>query len=147
MKKLLALILVMGAFLMTTGCTKSELVSIQDIEPTELVSISNVESQTYTAYGRYYTDGTVITNDGNEWGYSTDTISDKTPYDGMPVWVGFDDNGTPADITDDIILGLVYDRNTAIYDELETALSDKFELERDGNNIRIQTLERSNNNE
>jgi hypothetical protein len=90
----------------------------------------------YTAYGRYYTDGTVITNDGNEWSYSTDVVSDKTPYDNMPVWIGFDDNGT-GDITDDIVLGLVYDRNTAIYDALETALSDEFELERDGNNIRI----------
>lgn len=94
----------------------------------------------YTAYGRYYTDGTVITNDGNEWGYSTDTVSDQTPYDNMPVCVGFDDNGTPNDITDDIILGLIYDRETAIYDNLETALSDKFELERNYNNIRISIL-------
>lgn len=91
----------------------------------------------YTAYGRYYTNGTVITNDGNEWAYTTDTISDKTPYDTMPVWVGFDDNGTPDRVEDDVILGLVYDRNTAIYDDLETALSDKFELTRDGNNIHI----------
>ena len=45
------------------------------------------------------------------------------------------------DITDDIILGLVYDRNTAIYDDLETALSDKFELERDGNNIHIKEVQ------
>lgn len=94
----------------------------------------------YTAYGRYYTDGTVITNDGNEWAYSTDLISNQTPTDDMPVWIGFDDNGTPGDITDDIILGLVYDRETAIYDELETALSDKFELERNDNNIRINIL-------
>ena len=94
------------------------------------------EPKVYTAYGRYYTDGTVITNDGNEWSYSTDTISDKTPYNAMPVWVAFDDNGT-ADITDDIILGLVYDRETAIYDSLEAALSDTFQLERDGNNIHI----------
>lgn len=106
----------------------------------------NVEQQVhtrYTAYGRYYTDGTVITDDGNEWLYSTDAISDKTPYDAMPVWIGFDDNGTADDITDDIILGLVYDRNTAIYDALEVELSQSFELEREGNNIRIQTLERS----
>lgn len=121
MKKLLALILVMGAFLMTTGCD----------------STPQAESQRYTAYGRYYTNGTVITNDGNIWDYHTDSISDKTPTDAMPVWIGFDDNGT-ADITDDIILGLVYDRNTAIYDDLETALSDKFDLERDGNNIKIK---------
>lgn len=92
----------------------------------------------YTAHGRYYTNGTVVTTDGNEWEYSADLISDKTPTNAMPIWVGFDDNGTPNDIYDDIILGLVYDRNTAIYDDLETALSDKFELERDGNNIKIR---------
>lgn len=90
----------------------------------------------YTAYGRYYTNGTVVTDDGNEWSYTTDTISDKTPTDAMPVWIAFDDNGT-VDITDDIILGLVYDRETAIYDDLEAALGDAFELERDGNNIKI----------
>ena len=115
---------------------------VQD-EPatTKLVSISNVEAQTYTAYGRYYTDGTVIVDYGDgalsKWEYSTDTISDKTPYDAMPVWVGFSDNGTPDEVTDDIILGLVYDRNTAIYDQLEESLSEEFEIKRDGNNIRI----------
>ena len=145
---MLALTLSVGAFLMTTGCTKTDtaLVSIQDRESTKLVSISNVEPQTYTAYGRYYTDGTVITDDGYDalgWEYSTDTISGMTPYDAMPVWIGFSDNGTPDYIKDDIILGLVYDRETAVYDELETALGDSFELERDGNNIRIQTLKRS----
>lgn len=95
----------------------------------------------YTAYGRYYTSGIVITNDGNEWAYSTDTISDKTPTDAMPIWAGFDDNATPDDITDDIILGLVYDRETAVYDALETALSDTFELERNGNNIKIKEVQ------
>ena len=99
-----------------------------------------VEPTRYTAYGRYYIDGTVITNDGNEWLYSTDVISDKTPTDNMPVWIGFDDNGTPADITDDIVLGLVYDVYTAIYDALETELSKEFELERDGNNIQIKEV-------
>lgn len=96
-----------------------------------------VEHTRYTAEGRYYTDGTVITADGNEWTYNTDTISDKTPYDGMPVSVGFDDNGTPDNIYDDIVLGLVWDINTSVYDELEDALSDKFEITRDGNNIHI----------
>lgn len=99
-----------------------------------------VESTQYTAYGRYYTNGTVITNDGNEWSFSTDTISDKTPTNHMPVWIAFDDNATPNDITDDTILGLVYDRHTAIYDELETTLSDSFELEREGNNIHIKEV-------
>ena len=91
----------------------------------------------YTANGRYYLNGTVVTDDGNEWSYSTDTISDKTPYDGMPVSVGFDDNGTPNVIYDDVVLGLVWDINTSVYDALEDALSDKFELTRDGNNIQI----------
>lgn len=130
MKKLLALTLVVGAFLMTIGCSSQD-------KPAPAIEI---ESQRYTAYGRYYTNGTVITNDGHEWNYTTDSISDRTPEDAMPVWVGFDDKGTPADITDDIILGLVYDRNTAIYDELETALSDEFELEREGNNIKIKEM-------
>ena len=94
----------------------------------------------YTAYGRYYADGTIVTDNGNEWGYSTDTVSGKTPYDNMPVWVAFDDNGTPAEIKDDIILGIVYDRNTAIYDALEEALTDSFSLEREGNNITIKGI-------
>lgn len=135
MLKIVALTLIVGAFLMTTGCGNTEPAT------TDLVSISNVKPQTYTAYGRYYTDGTVTTYDGNDsmwWEYSTDSISDLTPYDAMPVWVGFSDNGTPDDITDDIILGLVYDRETAIYDDLETALSAEFELERNGNNIKIK---------
>lgn len=122
MKKILSLALILCGLAILGGCESA---------PQE-------DHTRYTAYGRYYTDGTVITNDGNEWAYSTDTISDKTPTDAMPVWIGFDDNGTADDITDDIILGLVYDRNTAIYDELETALSAEFELERDGNNIKIQ---------
>ena len=125
MKKLLVLALA-GAMALSVGCTKAE--------------APKVESTQYTTYGRYYTNGTVITNDGNEWNYATDTISDKTPTDAMPVWVAFDDNGTPDNIYDDIILGLVYDRNTAIYDALETALSDKFELEREDNNIHIKEI-------
>ena len=122
MKKVVALTLAVGAFLMTTACAKPA---------------PSVEHTRYTANGRYYTDGTVITNDGNIWGYSTDIISDQTPTDDMPVWVGFDDNGTPDIIEDDIILGLVYDRETAIYDELEKALGEKFTITREGNNIKI----------
>jgi hypothetical protein len=123
MKKLLALALTGAICLATSGCTKTE--------------TPKVDSQQYTTYGRYYTNGTVITNDGNEWSYTTDSISDQIPTDAMPVWVAFDDNGTPNDIYDDVILGLVYDRKTAIYDELEAALSDKFIIERDNNNIKI----------
>lgn len=111
-----------------TGCAEEQVAN-----PTPVV-----EHTRYTAFGRYYTDGTVITDDGNEWSYSTNTISDKTPTDDMPVWIGVDDNGTPTDMTDDIVLGLVYDVYTAIYDALETELSKEFELEREGNNISIK---------
>lgn len=127
MKKSLALTLTISTLLTTVGCTKTELTP-------------QVESTKYTAYGRYYTDGSVITNVGNDallWEYSTDTISGQTPYDGMPVWIGFDDNGTPDTLKDDIIIGLVYDRNTAIYDDLEDILSEEFELESIENNIHI----------
>lgn len=132
MKKLLTLALV-GTMTLTVGCSTKD-------EPT----IPQAETTRYTAYGRYYTNGTVITNatdDGYDsmlWGYSTDMISDMKPYDGMPIRVVFDDNATPNNIEDDNILGVVYDRNTAVYDELETALGDSFELERDGNNIHIK---------
>lgn len=133
-----ALTILLAVASIVIGC----IVSIETHKTADLEPIADVVHTRYTAYGRYYTDGTVITNDGNEWSYTTNTISDKTPTDAMPVWIGFDDNGTPNDITDDIILGLVYDRNTAIYDELEATLGDSFELERDGNNIIIQTLKR-----
>jgi hypothetical protein len=122
MKKLLALALIAGAFLMTIGCV-------------------NKQEKVHTMYvtqGHYYTDGTVITTDGNIWDYQTDIISDKPSYDHQAVNVGFDDNGTADDITDDIILGLTWDVTTSIYDDLETALSDKFDFDREGNNIRIK---------
>ena len=123
---LLAVIACGVAFIVTAEMSKKQVVEAPKVHTR------------YTAYGRYYTEGTVITDDGNEWGYSADLISDKTPVDNMPVWIGFDDNGTPTDITDDIVLGLVYDVYTAIYDALETELSKEFELERDGNHIQIK---------
>lgn len=126
MKKFIALTLVVGAFLMTTGCTDSAI------------------HTRYVAQGHYYAEGIVITTDGNIWDYHTDTISDKPSYDHQAVNVGFDDNGTPNDITDDIILGLTWDVATSIYDRLETALSDKFEIEREGNNIQINEMKEGN---
>ena len=126
---LLAVIAIVIGFIATAEMPQKKVVETEPNEPKAHTR--------YTAYGRYYTNGTVITNDGNEWSYTTDTISDKTPTDHMPVWIGFDDNGTPNNITDDIVLGLVYDIHTAIYDALETELSKEFELEREGNTIRI----------
>lgn len=123
MKKVLLITTICSILL--TGCTKP--------------APAPVQSEQYITQGRYYTDSHIITNDGNCWDYSTDIISDRTVQDNMPVFVAFDDNGTPDNIYDDVILGCVYDINTAIYDELEDKLSESFELERDGNNIRIIT--------
>lgn len=104
-------------------------------------TFNKTEHQRYTvSHCRYYTDGTVITSDGMLWSYRSDSISGELSYDGMPVVMALDDNGTPSLIEDDIVLGLVYDRETAIYDELETKLSGAFNIEREDNNIRIQSL-------
>ena len=103
-----------------------------------------VEHTYYFQHGRYYltTDlqGQVITEDGNIWNYTQDIISEEPAYHNEPVYIGFGDNGTPDIIEDDIIVGLVLDRETAIYDKLETALSESFTIERDGNNIKIGTF-------
>ena len=70
-----------------------------------LSSISCTSKHTqYTTDGTYYLDGTVITEDGNEWSYDTDTIRG----DGVAVIVHFDNNSTINDITDDIILSVNY---------------------------------------
>lgn len=69
-----------------------------------LSSISCTSKNTqYTTDGVYYCDGTVITEDGNEWSYDSYTING----DGIAVIVRFDNNGT-IDITDDIILSVNY---------------------------------------
>lgn len=102
-------------------------------EPEPVVS----DHEQYMTVGRYYTDGSVITHDGNIWDYQTEIISDEPSYDNEPVYVVFDDNGTETDIYDDVVIGLILDVRTAIYDELETELSKDFVLEREDNNIRI----------
>jgi hypothetical protein len=110
-------------------------------------STTTEPSAEHTAYfqsGRYYftadLQGQVLTNDGNIWDYTQDIISEEPSYHNEPVIAVIDDNGTPDTVEDDAILGLVLDRETAIYDALEASLSESFELERDGNNIRIQSI-------
>ena len=120
MKKALALL---GLAILLTGCQAKP-------EPA-------LEHQSYTVPSRYYISGEVITQDGNIWGYDQDTISDKPSYDNEPVFAIFDDNGTPDNIYDDVIYGLVFDRETAIYDALEAELSKAFSIERNGNVISI----------
>lgn len=61
----------------------------------------------YTLDGIYCVD-TVYTGDGNHWSYDmVDAIDGIPAYDGMPVTVWMSDNGTPDDVTDDVILALV----------------------------------------
>ena len=120
-KIILALV---GASLLLTGCNKNN-------------TVMEVEHTTYMVAGRYYTSGTVITEDGNMWVYSQDIISKKSSYDNEPIYALFDDMGTPENVYDDEILGVVLDRETAIYDELETVLSANFSVERDGNVIHL----------
>ena len=96
------------------------------------------EHSTYMVQGRYYTNGEVITQDGNVWGYDQAIISEMESYDNEPVFALFDDNGTPDNIYDDEIYGLVLDRETAIYDALEVELSEAFDIERNGNIISVK---------
>lgn len=61
----------------------------------------------YTVDGIYCVDE-VFTSDGNHWSYDMlDYVGDVPAYDGMPVTVWLSDNGTPDDMTDDVILALV----------------------------------------
>ena len=67
----------------------------------------SASANVYTLDGIYCVDE-VYTSDGNRWGYEVvDTIDGIPAYDGMPVTVWLSDNGTPDDVTDDVVLGLV----------------------------------------
>lgn len=67
----------------------------------------SASANAYTLDGIYCVD-TVYTSDGNHWDYDmVDYVGDVPAYDGMPVTVWMSDNGTPDDVTDDVILGLV----------------------------------------
>ena len=67
----------------------------------------SASTNVYTLDGIYCVDE-VFTSDGNRWSYDMlDYVGDTPTYDGMPVTVWLSDNGTPDDMTDDIVLGLV----------------------------------------
>ena len=67
----------------------------------------SASANVYTLDGIYCVD-TVYTSDGNRWEYDmVDAIDGVPAYDGMPVTVWLSDNGTPDNMTDDIVLGLV----------------------------------------
>ena len=67
----------------------------------------SASANVYTLDGIYCVDE-VFTSDGNRWGYDMlDYVGGVPAYDGMPVTVWLSDNGTPDNMTDDIVLGLV----------------------------------------
>lgn len=116
-----AILAIISLSLLFTGCAQKE----------------NLKHTTRIVPGRYYTVGEVVTPDGNVWFYSQDFISEMESYDHQPVFVVFDDNGTPENIYDDIICGVMRDVETEIYDRLEAELSKSFTVERDGNIISV----------
>lgn len=73
------------------------------------ISMAACGGESYTirvGEGIYYTDGIVITSDGNAWEYQTDTIDGEPSRDGQNVLVFFDTNGTLYEIEDDSIRSL-----------------------------------------
>lgn len=67
----------------------------------------SASANVYTVDGIYCVDE-VFTSDGNHWEYDMlDYVGDVPTYDGMPVTVWLSNNGTPNDVTDDVILALV----------------------------------------
>ena len=100
------------------------------------------EPERYEADCRYDTNGCLVTTSGEVFIYHTDKVSGKAVYDGMPVWACFDDNGTDQ-LEDDVVIGLVYDRETAMFDAFEKSFSevDDWNITREGNNIHISLKE------
>lgn len=127
------LVITILALCCLTGCASVE----REMEAQAPTMETEIIHERYVTTGRYYTCGELITSDGNVWGYAQDIISEIESYDNQPVFAVFDDNGTPDNIYDDEICGLVRDMETEIYDALETALSETFEVERNGNVLSV----------
>lgn len=132
MKKAITAVLTIATLATLTGCNQTPPEAPQ--KPVDPATITK-----RVIAGRYTT-GELITADGHIWGYDGIVYNyDQTP-ENTPVYAVMHDNGTPDTITDDVIMGLVYDRETAIYDTLEATLSEDFELTREGNNIHIHDM-------
>lgn len=68
-----------------------------------VMTVTGCKSSVYTAEGKAYPNGRIVTADGNEW-----QVEHYINGDGTEVIVRFDNNGTPSKITDDIILSVNY---------------------------------------
>lgn len=109
MKNLLATIAIVTMFILGwNGISPSDLfISVglmaEDSEG-QLIwgwEVEKPEHQEYTMFGKYASCGIVYGSDGNIWDYWQADIRDD-----MLVRITFDDNGTPDNIEDDIIINL-----------------------------------------
>ena len=109
MKNLLATIAIVTMFILGwNGISPSDLfISVglmaEDSEG-QLIwgwEVEEPDHQEYTMFGKYAGHGVVFASDGNIWDYWQADIRDD-----MLVRITFDDNGTPDNIEDDIIINL-----------------------------------------
>lgn len=131
--------------IMTIATTRGMSVEAPVVEePVEVVIVHSEECNHFPVYNaRYYPScNEVRMTNGNVYIYDTDEVSGDFPYDGMPVHVGMCDQCS-NDVKDHVVLGLVYDHETAIYDELYDSLSENedWTLTRTGNHIHIDVEE------
>lgn len=142
MKKIFALLLALAMVLALTACNST---TTEETAPAPVETVEEVEetvTEKFPVYGcRYYPEtGEIVTADGEVFGVENPEILnyDGEAYEGIPVAIGV--KGDPANVESWEILGVVYDRETAIYDELEAAFNeelDGYEVERTGNHITI----------
>lgn len=135
MRKSGLLVVAIGILLVIFGYGCWKYANEKSVEEPIAEPVVVTEAERYITSGRYYEEGYVVDSNGERWDYECDK-SDF--YDGIPVKVVMSDNGT-QNLYDDVVLGLVYDRETAIYDELEESFSEveDWEVSRDGNDIHI----------
>lgn len=125
------LVFILLAATLITGCGTTETkIKVEEAREPETYYVEDC---------RYYCDGSVVLSNGEVYEYFTDIVSEVEVYNNMPVWAGFHDNGTD-DTSDDVVLGLVYDRETALYDALYEEFSEveEWNVTRENNDINIK---------
>lgn len=133
MKKALVTVLTLATLAGLTGCTRTP-------EPEPPATVTK-----YITRARY-TAPQLTTADGNLWSYDGAVQGENIPehhQTNTPVYAVFHDNGTPDELTDDVVCGLVFDRETAIYDDLYQTFSNDpyFTVDREGNTLHIGTAD------